>query len=118
MRAVRHAALGAILGLLGVAAPALATSPSHTAAAQKSLRRALSRPYGKLGRYSGAYVQDLTTGQGLFARNPDTARLPASVEKLYTTSAALLKFGPTATLTTTLSATGSISPTGTWTGTL
>ena len=45
-------------------------------------------------------------------------RLPASVEKLYTTSTALLRFGPTATLSTTVWGQGSLSPTGIWTGTL
>ena len=34
-------------------------------------------------------VRDLTTGTTLFARNPASARIPASVEKLYTTAAAL-----------------------------
>jgi D-alanyl-D-alanine carboxypeptidase/D-alanyl-D-alanine-endopeptidase (penicillin-binding protein 4) len=119
MRAVALALLGAILGVAGGAAPATASpTPSQTAAAQKTLRGALTRQYGQLGRYSGAYALDLTTGRSLYARNPDTPRLPASVEKLYTTSTALLRFGPSATLSTTLLATGSLGPNGTWTGTL
>jgi D-alanyl-D-alanine carboxypeptidase/D-alanyl-D-alanine-endopeptidase (penicillin-binding protein 4) len=45
--------------------------------------------------------------------------MPASVEKLYTTSTALLRFGPTATLTTSIWGTGSLDPTtGTWNGVL
>lgn len=122
MRVVRLATLGAMLSLLGVlyaAAPSLASpTPAQTAAAQKTLRKALTRQYAKLGRYSGAYAVDLTTGQSLYARNPDIARLPASVEKLYTTTTALLKFGSSATLSTSLLATGALSPSGTWTGTL
>ena len=39
-------------------------------------------------------VRDLDTGGTLFAIRPDTLRVPASVEKLYTTSTALLRFGP------------------------
>ena len=121
MRVARLACVGAILGLIGWTAPALATSKAASkapASAQALLRKALVRQYNHLGRYSGAYVVDLTTGQSLFARNPDTPRLPASVQKLYTTSTVLLKFGATARLSTTLLATGSLSPSGTWTGTL
>ena len=39
---------------------------------------------------------DLDTGQTLFSQAPNTGRLPASVEKLYTTSTALLRLGPDA----------------------
>ncbi len=45
------------------------------------------------GRYSGAYVVDMDTGNALFSQAAGTARLPASVEKVYTTSTALLRFG-------------------------
>jgi D-alanyl-D-alanine carboxypeptidase/D-alanyl-D-alanine-endopeptidase (penicillin-binding protein 4) len=50
--------------------------------------------------FSGAYVLDLTSGQVLYSHNARVGRLPASVEKLYTTSTALQQFGPAATLTT------------------
>ena len=122
MRVVRLAILGAMVGLLGLLSAAGAgiasTTPAQTAAAQKTLRKALTRQYTKLGRYSGAYAVDLTTGQPLYARHPDIPRLPASVEKLYTTTTALLKFGPSARLSTSLLATGSLSPSGIFTGTL
>jgi D-alanyl-D-alanine carboxypeptidase/D-alanyl-D-alanine-endopeptidase (penicillin-binding protein 4) len=45
-------------------------------------------------------------------------RIPASVEKVYTTSTALLRFGPNATLTTSVRGIGSVAADGTWTGTL
>ena len=48
------------------------------------------------GPYSGAYVVDLGTGQELYAARPDVARMPASVEKLYTSASALLLYGPEA----------------------
>ena len=51
---------------------------------------------------SAGYVADLTTGRELYADEPDRALIPASNEKLYTTAAALLRFGPSATLTTTV----------------
>jgi D-alanyl-D-alanine carboxypeptidase/D-alanyl-D-alanine-endopeptidase (penicillin-binding protein 4) len=69
------------------------------------------------GRSSGAYVVDLNTGQSLFSTAAGTGRLPASVEKLYTTSTALLRFGPNATLTTSILGRGVLSH-GTWIGTL
>jgi serine-type D-Ala-D-Ala carboxypeptidase/endopeptidase (penicillin-binding protein 4) len=118
MRVVRFAVLGAMLGCLGWAAPAVASPPAASGSAQTTLDTALARPYAQLGRFSSAYALDLTTGQTLFARHPDTARLPASVEKLYTTSTALLKFGATATLATALLGTGSRSANGTWKGSL
>ena len=54
------------------------------------------------GNYSGAYVVDLTTGATLFSHDADTPRLPASVEKLYTTTTALTRFGADAHLSTTV----------------
>jgi D-alanyl-D-alanine carboxypeptidase/D-alanyl-D-alanine-endopeptidase (penicillin-binding protein 4) len=59
------------------------------------------------GGAGGAYVLDLSTGRSLFSWVAGTGRLPASVEKLYTTSTALLRFGPNATLTTRLLGAGS-----------
>jgi D-alanyl-D-alanine carboxypeptidase/D-alanyl-D-alanine-endopeptidase (penicillin-binding protein 4) len=120
MRVVALALIGAMLGWTGWATPALAGARTAAASGspQVALRKALARQYAGLGRYSSAYAVDLTTGQSLFARNPDTPRLPASVEKLYTTTTALLTFGPTATLSTTLLGSGSLSANGTWNGTL
>jgi D-alanyl-D-alanine carboxypeptidase/D-alanyl-D-alanine-endopeptidase (penicillin-binding protein 4) len=72
----------------------------------------------QIGRVSGAYVVDMTTGQTLFARNANVGRMPASVEKLYTTTTALLDFGPQATLTTSVLGVGSLDTAGIWHGTL
>jgi D-alanyl-D-alanine carboxypeptidase/D-alanyl-D-alanine-endopeptidase (penicillin-binding protein 4) len=59
------------------------------------------------GGAGSAYVLDLNTGRSLFSWVAGTGRLPASVEKLYTTSTALLRFGPNATLTTRVLGAGS-----------
>ena len=83
------ATLGALLCLLvllaasaqGVAARATRVN----ATVLQSLERTLNRGMRAVGRYSGAYVVDLTTGQVLYAKNANAAALPASVEKLYTT---------------------------------
>jgi len=89
-----------------------------TGAAQRALTRALSSGIHAAGRASGAYVVDLTTGQTLFSAAAGTGRLPASVEKLYTTSTALLRFGPSASLTTSVLGRGTLTSRGTWDGTL
>lgn len=109
------------LATLGVAI-SLLVGTAATAEAQPTplakLQQALSRSMAQEGAYSGAEVVDMTTGQTLFAENPTTPRLPASVEKLYTTSTALLRLGPTATFTTSILGLGSRDPQGIWHGTL
>ena len=64
------------------------------------LRTTLAREMRAASPSSGAYVRDLDSGTELFAVRAATARLPASVEKLYTTATALLRMGPAATLDT------------------
>ncbi|HLY51281.1 MAG TPA: D-alanyl-D-alanine carboxypeptidase/D-alanyl-D-alanine-endopeptidase [Solirubrobacteraceae bacterium] len=107
---------GAVLLAL-VLAPVAASAQSLPAANQ-SLTNALNGGMRKIGGASSAYVVDLTTGQPLYSDAAGTGRMPASVEKLYTTSTALLEFGPAATLSTTVWGAGSVSPSGAWTGTL
>jgi D-alanyl-D-alanine carboxypeptidase/D-alanyl-D-alanine-endopeptidase (penicillin-binding protein 4) len=86
--------------------------------AQHTLQQSLTQSMAGVGSSSGAYVLDLTTGQVLFAQAPTTGRLPASVEKIYTTSTALLRLGPTQTFTTSVLGVGSRDPSGVWNGTL
>ena len=110
------ATLGAIFALLaGVAAVAGAQSPSS---AQTALTRALQGGLRQTSSQTSAIVVDLNTGQTLFSQAPNTGRLPASVEKLYTTSTALLRLGPNATFTTSILGTGSRDPDGVWDGNL
>ncbi len=71
-----------------------------------------------IGGASSAYVVDMTTGQSLFGWDANVGRMPASVEKLYTTSTALLRLGPQATLSTTVFGVGSEDSAGVWHGTL
>ena len=72
----------------------------------------------KTSQLSGAYVVDLGSGQEIYARKPDVDRMPASVEKLYTTAGALLRYGPEGRLTTQVLATALPDETGTITGDL
>ena len=110
------ATLGAMIVLLAVAAGSAAAQPPPSP--QTALQRFLSQSMAQEGAFSGAEVVDMTTGQTLFAENPTTPRLPASVEKLYTTSTALLRLGPTATFSTSILGVGSRDPQGIWHGTL
>lgn len=70
------------------------------------------------GTQSGAYVYDLSTGQPLFAERAQALHPPASVEKLYTSSAALERMGPAARLETTVLGSGRLAPGGVWEGDL
>jgi D-alanyl-D-alanine carboxypeptidase/D-alanyl-D-alanine-endopeptidase (penicillin-binding protein 4) len=109
------ATLGATIALLaGTAAVAGAQTPP----AQRALQRSLTQSMAKVGASSGAYVVDMTTNQVLFSVAPNTGRLPASLEKIYTTSTALLGLGPTQTFATSILGVGSRDPSGVWDGTL
>jgi D-alanyl-D-alanine carboxypeptidase/D-alanyl-D-alanine-endopeptidase (penicillin-binding protein 4) len=86
--------------LMALAVVAAGAPSTAMASAQSSLTAALTAGMRQTGSHSGAYVMDLTTGKALFSRKAHTGRLPASVEKLYTTSTALARFGPNSTLST------------------
>lgn len=110
------AVLGATFTLLaGAAAVAGAQAPS---APQTALTQAIQGGLRQTGPQTSAIVVDLDTGQTLFSQAANTGRLPASVEKIYTTSTALLRLGPNATFTTSILGTGSRSPDGVWDGNL
>jgi serine-type D-Ala-D-Ala carboxypeptidase/endopeptidase (penicillin-binding protein 4) len=96
---------------------AVAAPPSQ-ALDDAGLRARLSREMLRAGPFAGAYVRDLDTGTALYARNENVARPPASVEKLYTTSTALLRFGLDARLHTSVLATGALDAQGVWRGDL
>jgi len=87
------ATLLALAAMLAGAAPAAAISDS-------GLKSVISREMRKAPAASGAYVRDMNSGAELYALRENAVRIPASVEKLFTTSTALLRLGPSATLTT------------------
>jgi D-alanyl-D-alanine carboxypeptidase/D-alanyl-D-alanine-endopeptidase (penicillin-binding protein 4) len=62
----------------------------------------LDREMRYAGAYAGAYVVDMDTGRTLYSKRADVPRMPASVEKLYTSSTALLLYGAQGHLTTTV----------------
>lgn len=69
-----------------------------------TLQAKLSKEMRYAGGLSGAYVRDIGSGRQLFSWRADAPRVPASVEKLYTTSSSLLRDGPAFTLPTVVTA--------------
>jgi D-alanyl-D-alanine carboxypeptidase/D-alanyl-D-alanine-endopeptidase (penicillin-binding protein 4) len=108
------AAISGVLLLTG----AQAASAQPGTVPQRVLAGALRGGLRTSAGASSADVVDLTTGQTLFSSAAGVPRMPASVEKLYTTSTALIRFGANGTLTTSVLGSGSIDPAGTWHGTL
>lgn len=101
----RIRSLIAVFALLLLALPA-------TAGAATRLQSALSRQMRAAGSYSGAYAVDATTGQQLFAWKAGTPRILASNTKLFTTIAALDRFGANGRLVTEVLAKGQTSADG------
>jgi serine-type D-Ala-D-Ala carboxypeptidase/endopeptidase (penicillin-binding protein 4) len=88
------------IGFLAALLAVLLLSPAAQAAGPAATERQLDSQMQRAGAYSGAYVVDLDTGRELYARAPDVARIPASVNKLYTTAAAIRAYGRLGQLTT------------------
>jgi len=98
---------------------ALGSAPAAPAAdGVAALQSDLAGQLRLVGPSDGAYVYDLTAHQVLFSERATTMRLPASVEKLYTATAALERLGPEYRLTTTVLGTGHLAPGGVWEGSL
>ena len=112
MKRVRRSVLllAALLALLATACASAATAAPLDGLVARGLTRA--------GGISGGYVLDTTTGRTLASVRADVPRIPASVNKLYTTSTALLRFGPDATLQTRVLGVGTLDDAGTWQGDL
>lgn len=94
---------------------ALATAGSASAAPLDDL---VSSHLARSGGGYGGIVVDTTTGATLAAVNADVGRMPASVNKLFVASAALLGFGADATLPTTVLGRGRLDEDGVWRGSL
>jgi D-alanyl-D-alanine carboxypeptidase/D-alanyl-D-alanine-endopeptidase (penicillin-binding protein 4) len=93
----------------GASRPAARTAELLTSSLDRGIRAA--------GPASGADVMDLDTGQTLYANRAGAGRLPASVQKLWTTSTVLQAFGPSARLSTSVLVDGQLQG-GTFHGTL
>jgi D-alanyl-D-alanine carboxypeptidase/D-alanyl-D-alanine-endopeptidase (penicillin-binding protein 4) len=99
--------------LAALPAPALA-SPE----ADASLGRSLAVAMGSSGPYSGAYVVNASEGRTVLRYRHRTARVLASNTKLFTTAAALARFGVAGTLGTEVRGRGTLDVQGVWNGDL
>jgi serine-type D-Ala-D-Ala carboxypeptidase/endopeptidase (penicillin-binding protein 4) len=82
------------------------------------LRAALRRELAKAGSSVGASVYDLGANRSLFTLHAGVSRPPASVEKLFTTTAVLDMLGTDARLHTAVLGTGHLGAGGAWHGDL
>ncbi|MDQ6778010.1 MAG: D-alanyl-D-alanine carboxypeptidase/D-alanyl-D-alanine-endopeptidase, partial [Actinomycetota bacterium] len=97
--------------------PTAATGPPPLGG-MRQLRVELAHEMGLAGSDSGAYVYDLTTGAPVFSLRASAKRPPASVEKLFTSMAALYQMGPRVRFRTTVLGRGWLGAGGVWHGDL
>ena len=76
------------------------------------VRSRVLRQLARAGPATGAYAENLETGRVLVAVREDTGRIPASVEKLFVTATALLRWGPDAELFTRVVTDAELEPEG------
>jgi D-alanyl-D-alanine carboxypeptidase/D-alanyl-D-alanine-endopeptidase (penicillin-binding protein 4) len=89
--------------------PTLTPAPSSPSAADQKLHKGLAAQLAAVhaeGGSAGVLVFDLSTGKELFGVDAGVKRAPASVEKLWTTTALMDRLGPSATLQTSVLGTG------------
>lgn len=105
-RAWGTAVLGALLALAAaLPSPAAAASAAQTKTTLASVLRSLPGS-------SSVYIREAATGTVLGAKAQTSARIPASVTKLFTTSSVLMLDGPTTKLTTELRMRGTVDGDG------
>ena len=103
--------------LLVLPAAAAAAEPA-TPASDSRLRTLLGRAFAGAGGGSGAYVFNLTEHHVLYSKRSRTPRILASNTKLFTTAAALTRYGSDGRLQTRVLGSGSLDEQGTWHGDL
>ena len=105
-RRLAAAVLGALTLLL---VPVSASWALDAPAVRGSLARAVEQAQAT---HVSALAVDLTTGTTLYERGADAPRIPASVQKLFTTATALQRYGPAARLATTVVLDGEVDEDG------
>ena len=119
MSALRITSLLAIASLAAVApAPSAAAPARSSQGAESALGPKLAAAIRPAGGSSGAYVVNAETGRVVFRWRHNRARILASNTKLFTTAAALARFGPAARLATEVKGDGNLDPDGTYRGNL
>ncbi len=85
---------------VAVLAAALLTAGPAPAASLASVQAKLTREMRLAGPSSGAVVRDLDSGRTIFSLRADNQRVPASVEKLFVSTATFMRDGPDGRITT------------------
>ena len=116
MRTRRLTSTAALLGLAAVAPSAAAAAASTAQSADSALGGKLAAAMRPAGGASGAYVVNADSGRVVFRRRHTRARILASNTKIFTTAAALARFGPTARLSTEVRGDGALALDGTYHG--
>ena len=75
-------------------AAALVCAPPAAALDAEQVRSRVTSALGQAGSATGAYAVDLDTGRTIVSVREGSSRIPASVEKLFVTASALLRWGP------------------------
>jgi D-alanyl-D-alanine carboxypeptidase/D-alanyl-D-alanine-endopeptidase (penicillin-binding protein 4) len=102
---------------LGLALCPLAAAPSALGG-EAALAGSLARSMGSAGSYSGAYVVNADTGRPVFRWRHTQPRILASNTKLYTTAAALARYGRNGKLATEVRGSGELGSQGVFQGDL
>jgi D-alanyl-D-alanine carboxypeptidase/D-alanyl-D-alanine-endopeptidase (penicillin-binding protein 4) len=111
--------IAALLALLTALAAAFATAVATPASAdERGLSMRLGAAIGAAGSWSGAYVVNATSGRPVLAWRHTTPRILASNTKLFTTAAALARFGTEGTLATEVRGDGGLRQGGVYRGNL
>ena len=109
----------AIVLVLAASVIAVVGSPTAASATPAAkLGSALASQMRTAGSYSGAYVVNLSSGRRVFGWKSGYPRILASNTKLFTTSAALARYGTDGTLGTEVLGRGSLDEEGIWRGDL
>ncbi|HEV2812847.1 MAG TPA: D-alanyl-D-alanine carboxypeptidase [Solirubrobacteraceae bacterium] len=106
------------LGGFAALAVALVAAPPAAALDEQQVRSRVVRALAQAGPATGAYAKNLETGEELVSVRPDSGRIPASVEKVFVTATALLRWGPDAQLFTRVVSASELQADGTLRGNL
>jgi serine-type D-Ala-D-Ala carboxypeptidase/endopeptidase (penicillin-binding protein 4) len=103
------------LTLLALAIALVAPAEAAALDAQQ-VRARVARTLAQAGPATGAYAKNLETGEEIVSVRADNGRIPASVEKVFVTATALLRWGPEAELFTRVVTATELDPDGTLEG--
>ncbi len=113
-----HRSRPAIAALLAVVATLLTALTAPAAADERGLSARLGGAMGGAGGWSGAYVYNADSGRPVFAWRHTAPRILASNTKLFTTAAALARFGTEGKLATEVRGGGQLGDRGVYRGNL